>query len=502
MNIRDEIVNAVIREIVGPCPNSNYLDSETGEEILLASVHGSPKSRYGAGMLYPQQAINNGEVDSVGDSTINSIEDEEIPADKEIVKNKRSGYSSGEEKDEEPVGMANQYLPSAMGFTVRFRKEEKNDEIKLEILSAYYEKGKDKKPKKQVDKEGNVVVPTDKEGNTFDSDYWIRRPIKSEPLTVKLNSLFRQAKNSVDTVLKKDSKGKEWLVLRIFNRTTNDDKRENLLTYTFVLINGLNSVTDDATNPDKILYQNELILSTTNENLIAPYKEKYLATDTDEEKELNLLYRKKRVFSIGHGTSVLWNIDSKSDSEYETVKQIKTSVIPVYDLPQVAPTSHVTLSMFELSDLGDWHKAKQSLITLSEMYRAWIEKIETSTSTNEFDDYKEAAKKNVEKCKISLSRINNGIKLLVDAKPDSDLVKCFRWMNRAMIWQQQRSKAKIRKWRKTGVADKQKLYLDYLDVHTKSETFESLQDFHEGKFNGKWRPFQISICINEYIIYN
>ncbi|MEP6595804.1 MAG: hypothetical protein ABJA71_07645 [Ginsengibacter sp.] len=64
MDIRDEIVDAVFKEIIGPSPNSNYLDPTTGEEILLAKVHGSPKSRYGAGMLYPQATLNLGETDS------------------------------------------------------------------------------------------------------------------------------------------------------------------------------------------------------------------------------------------------------------------------------------------------------------------------------------------------------------------------------------------------------------------------------------------------------
>ncbi|HZL09461.1 MAG TPA: helicase-related protein [Prolixibacteraceae bacterium] len=493
MNIRDEIVLAIEKEIVGPCPNPNYLDVVTGEEILLASVHGSPKSRYGAGMLYPQQAINHGVVDTNGDETTDPVEDGEVPVEGELERNNRSGYNSGEEQDEEPVGMANQYLPSAMGFTVRFRNHEKNDEIQLVISSAYYEKGKDKKPKKQVDKDGNIVTPQNKDGDTFDSDYWIRRPITVEPITLNLNSIFSRNSKSYDKVLKQNSKGEDWLVLRVFNRTQTKDNE--FLIFTFVLINALKSVTDDATNPNKILYQNELKLITDNNNLIAPYKEKYLASDTAEENELNLLYRKKRVFSIGHGTSVRWDVNKTGGFDYEIVKQIKTSVIPVYDLPQVAPTNHVTLSMFELSDLSDWTKAKESMIALRDMYRSWINGIDNLTDTNEFDNYREAAKSNVEKCKISLSRISKGIDLLLNAKEDSDLVKCFRWMNRAMIWQQQRSKAKIRKWRKTGKGPKQKLFLDYLDEKTKSNTFESLEDFQKGKYNGKWRPFQLAFVL-------
>ena len=74
MNIRDEIINAVIKEIVGPDPAPKYRDETTGEEILLASVHGSPKSRYGAGMLYPQQTINNEEVDTENKDDPNPVQ--------------------------------------------------------------------------------------------------------------------------------------------------------------------------------------------------------------------------------------------------------------------------------------------------------------------------------------------------------------------------------------------------------------------------------------------
>lgn len=495
MKIRDEIVDAVFKEIVGPDPDPKYKDDTTGEEILLASVHGSPKSRYGAGMLYPQQSINN-ETEYSGEEQEITNEDLDLDEDHgtELINSKRSNNGSGDEHDEEPVGMANQYLPSAMGFTVRF-KNQKDDEIKLSIRSAFYQRGQGKKPKKQIDKQGNIITPKDKDGYTFDSKYWNRKPISSDPLILNIKSLIPSNKKSYDKVIFENKDGLDWLVLRVFDRTTLTDKKENFHTYTFVLINALRSVTDDSVNSDKILYQNELILTTESSSLIVPYKEKLLKSDAHEENGLNLLYRKKRVYSIGHGASVEWDVENKNKFNYEVVKKIKTAVIPVYDLPQVAPTSHVTLSMFELSDLGDWGKAKESLVNLKEKYESWIEEKDILTDSDELRNYKEAAKSNIDKCKISLSRINKGISLLLEAEENSDLVKCFRWMNRAMVWQQQRSKAKIRKWKKTGKGINQRLTLDYLDEETRTATFKSLKEFHEGKYNGKWRPFQLAFVL-------
>ena len=87
--------------------------------------------------------------------------------------------------------------------------------------------------------------------------------------------------------------------------------------------------------------------------------------------------------------------------------------------------------MLELSDLGDWDKAKESLINLRDRYKSWIEKKGDYTDTDEFKNYREAAKSNIEKCKMSLSRIDKGIRLLLNADENSDLVKCFRWMNQS-----------------------------------------------------------------------
>jgi hypothetical protein len=497
MDIRKEIVNSIIKEIIGPSPNPNYLDPETGEELLLARVHGSPKSRYGAGMLYPQATINIGEVDpgnSAVDQFVEPNSSVELEGNAEIEVPKGLKTPKGDTDFEEPVSLANQYLPSAMGFTIRFNKNEDDDIIRLDFSSAHYVKRKDKKNVKGVSAESKVETIQTKDGEYL-SDYWVRVPIKIETLELKINSLFDSKTLSFTKVLKKYSGDKDWLTLQIYNRSTSKDDDENYLTFTFVLINSIKaSGTDDTVNSNYILYQNELKISTENYNLIAPYHERLVSTDTEEENELKLLYRKKRIFAIGHGTAVNW--ETVDDKTLEKVNIIKTAVLPVYDIPQVAPTGDVELSMLALSDKGNWTEAQHSLRNLTSEYSKWITEIETSALISpELANYREAALSNVEKCKITLKRIQNGVNILSDSKEGDDILKCFLWMNRAMLWQQQRSKTKLRKWKKTGTERNIQFILDGVN-DSENPQFTSLELFHsESRFNGRWRPFQLAFIL-------
>jgi len=493
MDIRDEIVNAVFKEIIGPCPNPNYLDPATNEEILLAKVHGSPKSRYGAGMLYPQATLNTGEIDSGKDNEYDAfVPDIEAKIESPDEANKKTPHEDLE--FEEPVSLANQYLPSAMGFTVRFRNNETDDRIILHFFSAHYVKGKDKKAIKRVSADSKIEVVTTKDGD-FLSDFWIRVPLTIEPVELEINSLFQSERVSYTKVLKQYSEGKDWLKLQVFNRSTINDLKDGFFTFTFVLINAISvSGTDDSVNSNYILYQNELKIATENPNLIAPYIERNASTDTDEERELQLLYRKKRIFAIGHGTAVNW--ESSEDKTSEKVKEIKTAILPVYEIPQVAPAGNVELSMLELSDIGDWGQAQLSLQRLASEYEKWITQIEIDAiNLPELEDYRNAAISNVAKCKITLERIRNGIDIICNSNKDSDILKCFLWMNKAMLWQQQRSKVKQRKWKKTGANNNISYNLDGIN-DSESQKFISLVDFHnESKYNGRWRPFQLAFIL-------
>lgn len=492
IDIRDEIIKGIEEEIIGPSSSPKYRDKETGQEILLLRVHGSPKSRYGAGILYPQRSnILETPPDSGTGSDLSIPDAKEDSKKLSNIKTGRGDIADDDNIDDEPVGLANQFFPSAMGFTVRLNINQ-DDDLIVNATSAFYERMEGKLSVKGIDKSGNPKNILLKNGNPYLSDYWIRRPIKIEPLKIRLQEIFKSGNRFYEKTLYISLKGTPWLNLKIYNRTTIRDVELGFLTCTFVLINESESKTDSKINNRNILFQNKLSISTLNKSLIAPYQEKKVKTDTDEEKELNLLYRNKRIFGIGHGTAVSWNSNYDEERMEEYITELYSSVIPSYDMPQVAPAGgNVHLSMLELSDLsnkkGAWELAKGNLKQLSHQYGEWIKKLEERLKSDIKIEYKVAALKNIEKCKKTLSRIEKGIDILCSNSIESDIVKCFRWMNRAMIWQQQRSKVKQRKWSEKGT----KLE----GIEKGRSKFESLEKFHEGKYNGKWRPFQIAFIL-------
>ena len=491
MDIRDEIISALKREIVGPALNPAYKDETTGEEILLKFVHGAPSSRYGAGMLYPQACVNQ-EISEEGKSSPGQEQPNENDHDPDEPHNQRRQGSSlaGEGSDEEPVGLANQYLPSAMGFTIRLIKPEDgvDEQITIKINSAWYEKGNDQIPIKTLDDENKIVSSINKKsGEPYLSDYWIRRPVDIESFSIPVNELA--GKRPWSKILY-SPKNKDWLKLSVFDRTTREDMENGFLTFTFTLINVRTAGTNNHEYSSSILFQNELILTVQNECLIAPYKEKQSLNDTDEEQELNLLYRKKRVFAIGHGTAVEWKSETKD--EVESVTEVKTAVLPVYEMPQIASSEiDLDLSMFELSDEGTWENGKKELARLIELYEAWINELKNKIKEPQFNPYKEAAERNIRKCETSLNRIKIGVDILSNLDVDSNVVKCFRWMNRAMLWQQQRSKAPLRKWVRRGQGNQTRFELKDGD-----SAFSSLSEYHNsGKKKGRWRPFQLAFIL-------
>ncbi|MBO9641058.1 MAG: hypothetical protein J7576_23005, partial [Siphonobacter aquaeclarae] len=350
--------------------------------------------------------------------------------------------------------------------------------IRVTVRSAWYEEVKNHQfGEKRRTKEGEIADKLVHDAPVT-RKYWVRRPIpeySAEYFIVDLQNYGSVAEELIPT----PGNTGEWLKLRIFNRTTPDDVKDGVITLTFTLVN-CRYYRDNFDN-SSILYQNELAVE-TGKGVIQPYREKESPVDTNEEKELRLLYRKKRMYGIGHGCSVEWKTDTDSD-----VTRIGSSFLPVYEIPPVDPTQHVEVSMFELSDLGDWNRAKDSLCRLRDQYGEWIDSLETAADSLHAT-YREAASRNIAKCRETHRRISRGVQLLTDVHEADNLVRCFRWMNRAMLWQQQRSKTAQRKW----ITDDGQVNLPPLS--NGQARHEGLEAFHQsGK--GRWRPFQLAFVL-------
>lgn len=486
MMIRDQIVEDIIKEVCGPDPHPAYVDNESGEEILLERVHGSPKLRYGAGMLYPQ-ATNITELDEENDVANEEENDIEEQYDETILSSRGSLAEDGD--SDESIGLANEFLPSAMGFTCKMKLVE--GDLTVSVKSAWYERSENGVAEKRVDGT-QYVDKTNRAGDIILRGNWTRRPLEIDDVVLSLPIIGASRGLVHESVLASTpwDDQRSWLVLKVYNRSRPENIEKGECVLTFTIINQLSATSNQVDTDRFILFQNEISLKDDVGDKILPYDERGSANDTEEEEELLLLYREKKTFAIGHGCSVLW------DESSDPIKCLTTSVIPIYELPQVSPTQHVNLSMFELSDQGNWNNAKDSLSQLVLEYESWIDSLQRALS-NLDQMFHGAATRNITKCKSNLDRIKQGVELLTRSDIDSDLVRCFRWMNRAMIWQQQRSKTTRRNWVRNGNGDNS--HFDLEPIADGVHEHGSLEEFHEGRYNGKWRPFQIAFVLMNII---
>lgn len=176
------------------------------------------------------------------------------------------------------------------------------------------------------------------------------------------------------------------------------------------------------------------------EYLENPYFEISQSDKFYEEQSLNLLYRNKKTYAIGHGVSVVCEVDKNTNKGY-----IKTDFMPIYEVPklnfnieEIKSISDKVLSMKNLSDLSSYGKEK--IILLLEQfinaYSNWIKSLEKEI--DELDNkYKRTAERHINKCKIACDRMNIGIKTL---KENENVFKAFQLTNRAMYMQRLHSK--------------------------------------------------------------
>lgn len=467
--MRNEILKFIKRELIGPDPVKPHIQ-ENGEEILLNEP---PRLRYGAGILFPSpNKAGEGATYSVVESTTKTEEEvikttfeESSIGNPETIEDNNTSSNVGEDFEEE-IGLANNFLPSAMGFS-SFSIIPKNG-FKVKVNTGIYE----------IDD----YTYTKDDGTEVNRKAYYRSSLDQD-LLIQAGDIPLKSGTSKEFVLKgKEGKNID-LVLNIRNRThgNNSDKAVHLLTFT--LINKHSGSMENIRNED-CFFQVSFSVS-ADESCFYSYKEAASKTDKEDEKSNQLLFRKKKTFAVGHGCSPEW-IDDESDM----VSAIKTEAIPSYEIKPIVPNElkSVALRMFDMSDLTDVD-ITSNLVKLNSEYEKWIKEQERIAKKELKGEFLSTALRHIQSCRACLKRMIEGVELL---KSNPKVNRSFRLMNRAMLLQQLHYGIDTRNWivEKGSIVGLEKMQIP--DIKDQS----TWQKNTDGSLKvGSWRPFQIAFIL-------
>jgi len=198
-----------------------------------------------------------------------------------------------------------------------------------------------------------------------------------------------------------------------------------------------------------------------------------------ERESLEMIYRERVEFAVGHGVSVNWSVER---DDVEHAYEIRTSTMPEYEIP-VTETPGLEpedrpamkrlleegfLDMQVLAELED-EKLLTALMILTEDYTAWIGEQEGRIGKDVIG-YDNAATDAIERCKIIHARLMEGINTL---RSDENALKAFRFANESMA--------------------SQRVHSIYALARRRGEEAE-LETYNVRK-NRSWRPFQLAFML-------
>lgn len=457
--MRNSILDFINKELIGPDPVNPHVQ-DNGEEIL---INEPPRLRYSAGILFPKKASFN-EVETISqdeeiklqEENNDDIESNEDPVN--IEKSKTNTNSENEYEDE--VGLANSYLPSAMGFSCLVKIPSKGFIIKVK-LGVYRYSDYSYKNKMGKDINSKAYYRT-----SLDQDIII----KSERIP-KISGIS----NTFSLFSKNGDKIKA--IIHIRNRTPELSLNNNgckLLTFT--LINTNESDTSLIRNEDCFFQASFSVQS--EEKCFYPYEILPSIVDKEDEESNRLLFRNKKTFAVGHGCSPSWD----DEANYLT-NEICANIIPLYEVKPIIPNQleTVELKMYDLCDLSV--ENFKNLEKLNIEYEKWINKQEEVALKILNDEMLNTAKRHIKSCRECLKRMKEGVDLL---KENKKVLRAFSLMNRAMLLQQLHYNIDTRNWKiENGLIN-----------GLENAVLPDINDNKTWKKGlGAWRPFQIAFIL-------
>lgn len=468
LKVREFIVERLRAELVGPDPGlpavqSGVTDrSVRGEEILRQED--PPRVRYGAGVLFPQQVATEDQLRlSAPESPDDATVIEGVPP--EVEARTETGYLKALEPDtEQEINRANEFLPSAMGITALVRIPE---QLVVTVEAARYE---------QEELPGQPTRADRYIG-------WRRVPIRA-------HVPIRREELEAESVIKKEVETGSARVRMRLHVYTRDPSIAGVASdarlITFALVN---DSLGGGRGDEDCLFQCRISVHDPNGSAcFLEYPERLQDVDGEHEQSadllaaqerdsMRLLYRKRRVFAVGHGCAPEW-----ARSETNATTRIWTESVPVYEIPPVVPAELAELEL-RLDALSNSEELAASVgEQLCQLYSEWIDGLVKQLERGDEipPDLVPTAQRHVASARACLERIAAGVQLL---KERQDVRRAFCLMNRAMLMQQihyRISSESPREWRRR-------------DNEVVLEA-PFTPPVYDGKPN-RWRPFQFAFIL-------
>lgn len=525
ISAREEYIEIIKAELLGPGSEFSLPDAE--HEIISTT----PISRYSIGILFPQGNVVNHDNEEATEleEVDNLVEISEGEKSEEqdvdpIKQKKQRTYTFDETANEnldEEIGLSTQYMPSSIGITFIARGDTNIVRGSLSFATYRNAKVSDCMIPYLPDNPDTYIVPQELAHiMTYDKSIRAFRLITS--VTAKdVRSIFER-----DTIPENEYHILRKIVYRFvdyctmgyvriphkipefvldFSQGDYADNKENynldgtnaklvalrrrvgdnLWSITIMLVNDLK---ESPVKANHCIFQSKVKVSSENNSFVFVESNPNvdIATMDSEEQSLDLLYRHKKIYGTGLGTSVNWNIDSNGVgslwSDFFPISEIPSMS---FSLPENDFLKDEELSMKYLSDLDSSDKDTKlsSMRGLVDLYKKWVDGLETLASTLD-KRYISAADSNIRECKHAYARMYAGIETL---EKNDDAYRAFLLANRAMFMQRIHI-AMQEKMAKTN-ADR------YPGDDEISEKLGSMDYIKESDKNCRWRPFQIAFLL-------
>lgn len=457
-NFRARVLKSLTDELIGPGPTD---DEKRQHEVLEVS----PLQLYATGVLFPQKSLAEQREDEGISETSGALgEDSSEEAQPELETYQDSNQTSENAGlEEQPLNLANEFNPSAMGITVRVKP---NVPLQVRVDAARYNPSKVEvpHPKAGHQRADGTVYPA-----SHTTTHYVRVPLQ-DTFTIPLGDRDEQ---HVPIPIA-GQKGE--LHLHVRTRA----EIGGLMTVSLALVNHKKLQDGTAPTSDMAFFQPAIAVCVIDDDAgFLPIDRAGGVADDQELASLDLLYRFKRSFALGHGCSAEWTVNPQDSSR---ASEVRTAFIPRCEQKPVRPREKsftgipLDLTMRRFSESG---VAKESvddvfygLNQLADDYEAWINA--RGEAAEALDKrHQDPARRHLANCRSCLARMREGIHCLAE---NADVMLAFRLSNRAMLIQQIRTS---------------------LPVREPGDPFEELPGNYEVEpgSDPAWRPFQLAFIL-------